>query len=134
MTDKTHTANAPRRAKSGGFAWKSGLVASSVGVVLAGWVWMAQAEAPVDVTAQSAPPPRVIVVQVPVYAGPPVQTPQFVRQPAALAQVQQAQQVEQVAAAPAFNVQPVAARPSVSLPAMPQKPVFQQPVTRTRGS
>lgn len=116
-----------RRAKSGGFAWKSGLLATSVGAVLMGWSLLARINTPAEVAAQAAAPqPRVIVVQVPISSPQTTGTAQLVHQPSQAAQV--AQPAIQAIAAP-----PVQA-PQLNLPAMPQKPVFQRPVTRTRRS
>ena len=101
-----------------GLAWKSGLVASCVGVVLAGSGWLGR----VDQTpvVQTPPQPRVIVVQLPVSAGGGLQ-PTGQTRISASAGVQTIGQTDTT-------------RTQIIRPPRPQKPVFQQPVTRTRGS
>ncbi|HRJ41011.1 MAG: hypothetical protein KJZ86_03900 [Caldilineaceae bacterium] len=128
MTNNQRLKFPGRRGQGGGLAWKSGLVASSVGAVLMGWAMLGRADAaPSSAAAQIAPPqPRVIVVQVPIAALASHGRQQPVRQnsPPVQASTQ---------AAPGQTA-PVAARAQIAMPSMPQKPVFQRPVTRTRGS
>jgi len=141
MTERKQSPST-RREQGSSLAWKSSLIASSVGGLLLGWALLGQANpAPASKVAQIvAPQPRVIVVQVSIPAAS-NGNQQFASQPAQ--QVQPAQASGQAAPAqPAqANTQaalaqnaPAPASPQVSLPSMPQKPVFQQPVTRTRGS
>ena len=128
MTDYRQRQPRARRTQGGGLGWKSGLVASSVGAVLMGWALLGRVDAtPASTAAQIASPqPRVIIVQVPVSAPAASGNQRLVRQTVLPVQAN-------TQAAPALSV-PVAARPQIDLPAMPQKPVFQQPVTRTRRS
>lgn len=122
MTDSRSTHPSKRRSRGNGLAWKSGLLASSVGVVLVGWALLGQMDAaPNNSAAAIAPPePRVIVIQLPVpgLAGNGIQQPvgqtvTVLPEPASVQTTVQAQ---------------------VAASSMPQKPVFQSPVTRTRGS
>jgi len=140
MTERKQTQSSGRREQGGGLAWKSGLLASSVGGLLLGWALLGQANpVPAGKVAQIASPqPRVIVVQIPIPAAASNGNQQLVSQPA-----QPAQASAQVAppppaqanqqAAPAQSA-PAPASPQIFMPSMPQKPVFQQPVTSTRGS
>lgn len=115
---------ASRRSRSSGFAWKSGLLATSVGAVLMGWALLARVDAPVEAAAQvAASQPRVIVVQVPIANDLNRGTAQWARQPAQAVQP----------GTQAFGASPGSAA-QIKLPPMPQKPVFQRPVTRTRRS
>lgn len=120
MTERRQTQSPGRREQGSSLAWKSGLIASSVGSLLLGWALLGQANpVPASKVAQiAAPQPRVSVVQVPVPAAS-NGNQQFVSQPVPPAQT---------------SGQAAPTSPQVSLPSMPQKPVFQQPVTRTRGS
>lgn len=117
----------PRRQinPGGGLAWKSSLVASSLGAVLLGWALLAQADSAAATASTEQMPtaaPRVIVLQSP---GPvPIVSdlPQPLERPA-----------RPVQAAPSSSP-PRSARPSALLPALPERPIFQQPATRSRAS
>ncbi len=124
-----------RRERGSGLAWKSGLVASSVGAVLVGWALLGRLDAaPANTVAQIASPqPRVIVVQVPIPNIASSGTQQLVRQPAQSAPANAQAVLASAQAVSAPNALAIA-RPQVVMPAVPQRPVFQQPVTRTRGS
>jgi hypothetical protein len=91
-------------------AWKSGLLGASLGAVLLGWGLLARDSA-VDNTAAAPLQPQIIVVRVPVQSWP--DSGQAVLASQSLVQVQPA---------------------TINIAALPQKPVFQQPITRTRGS
>jgi hypothetical protein len=115
MTDSRRTHPSKRRGRGNGLGWKSGLLASSVGAVLVGWALLGQMEAaPKDSAAAIAPPePQVLIVDLPVAAPVVRGIQQLVGQMAPASATSKAVQV---------------------VPSMPQKPVFQRPVTRTRGS
>ncbi|MBX3052039.1 MAG: hypothetical protein KF753_11225 [Caldilineaceae bacterium] len=118
-----------------GAVWKSGLMASSLGALLLGWALLGQADAsPESAAAQLASSqPRTVVVQMALpddengtrqqLTGLPAQTHE--RAGAASETSAQSAQVQNVL--PEKN-------PQVVLPALPQRPIFRQPVTRTRGS
>jgi hypothetical protein len=91
-------------------AWKSGLISASLGAVLLGWGLLARDSA-ADNTAPALLQPQIIVVRVPVQSWP--DSGQAVVASQSLAQVQPA---------------------AVDIAPLPQKPIFQQPITRTRGS
>lgn len=122
MTDNRTTRPSKRQGRGNGLAWKSGLLASSVGAVLMGWALLGQMEAaPSDIAAATAlSEPQVLVVDLPVTASIVSDTQQSVGQQPVEQQPVEQQSAEQM--------------DQVSVPAMPQKPVFQVPVTRTRGS
>ena len=111
MTDQPKRQPASRRnAKSSGAVWKSGLLALSLVTVVSGTSLLGRAEGGQQTsgqaTAQTAQ--QVVVVQ---------QLPSgelLVRQDVPLDSLSNGS--------------------LVSIPAMPQRPVFRQPVTRTRGS
>jgi|GEM_PF-1124357 len=128
MTNNQRRRPSVRRTRGGGQAWKSGLVASSVGAVLMGWALLGRVDATSASTAAqiASPQPRVIVIQVPVAAPAASGNQQVVRRTALPAPAN-------TQTAPASNT-PAVAKPQIALPAMPQKPVFQRPVTRTRRS
>lgn len=127
MTDNRTTRPSKRQGRGNGLAWKSGLLASSVGAVLMGWALLGQMEAaPSDIAAATAlSEPQVLVVDLPVTASIVSDTQQSVGQQPIEQQPIEQQPVEQ---------QSAEQMDQVSVPAMPQKPVFQVPVTRTRGS
>ena len=110
MTEQTRQRSSGRPASGSGMAWKSGLLGASLGVVLLGWGLLAH-----DDAAANTPPapvqPQIIVVRVPVQSLPGSGQAVVVSQ--SLAQGQRA----------AVNIAP-----------LPQPPLFQQPITRTRGS
>lgn len=123
----------PRRQRrnSGGLVWKSGLLVSSVGAVLLGWTLLhgadGAAQAPASADSQT-PAPRVIVVQMPVSASPvdslPRQSEPSVHAPA-----------QRMPSQPGVSTLPQSSQaPQFVLPALPERPVFQQPVTRSRAS
>jgi len=127
MTEPKRPQSAGRRVQGSSLAWKSGLLASSVGGLLLGWALLGQANpVPASTVAEIASPqPRVVVVQVPIPAAS-NGNQQLVSQSTQPAQANQQAVSAQSASA--------SASPQISVPSMPQKPVFQQPVTRTRGS
>jgi len=137
MTDRKQPLSQSRREQGSSLAWKSGLMASSVGAVLMGWALLGRLEAaPASTVAQIvSPEPRVIVVQVPIPNVSSSGTQQNVVQttaPVAQANTQTSTQ----ASTPAVSEPsaPAPASPQIVMPAMPERPVFQQPVTQTRGS
>ena len=92
-----------------GLAWKSGILAASLGVVMLGWSALAQAEN--ATSSQAATPVRQPVAsQV---------------QPAA---VQAPVQISQLPSAQAAGTQ------HLVMPSRPARPVFVRPITRTRAS
>lgn len=94
----------------GGMAWKSGVLSASLGVVLLGWGLLAR-DSVADNTIPAPLQPQIIVVRVPVQRWP--GSGQAVVASQSLAQRQPA---------------------AITMAPLPQKPVFQQPITRTRGS
>lgn len=132
MTERTHASAQSRDKRGSTLAWKSGLMASSVGAVLLGWALLGRLEpAPTTAVAQIvSPEPRVIVVQVPIPNVSASATQQNVVQPAQAAQASAPASQQEVVAPSA----PAPASPQIVMPTMPERPVFQQPVTQTRGS
>jgi len=110
MTEQAQQQSARRPASSGGMAWKSGLLGASLGAVLLGWGLLARDNA--QPTAAPAPvQPQVIVLRVPAQNS--LDRAQVVVAGQSLAQGQ---------------------RTAVNIAPLPQRPLFQQPVTRTRSS
>lgn len=132
MTDSKRSQSAGRHEQGSSLAWKSGLLASSLGSLLLGWALLGQASpVPASKVAEIASPkPRVIVVQVPIPAAS-NGNQQLISQPAQPAQASGQAAPSQPAQT---NQQAAPASQQISMPAMPQRPVFQQPVTSTRGS
>lgn len=118
MTD--HLPQRPsRRPSQDGFAWKSGLLGVSLGAALLGWGLLARQGAAENAAASSARaaslPVQPIVMRVPALA------------------YAQSDGTEALLVIPSLAAtQPAAA--GIGLPPLPQRPVFQQPVTRTRSS
>ena len=115
-TNRTHRvppSETPRKKPASrgglGLAWKSGILAASLGVVMLGWSALAQAE---NATSSQAATP--------------------VRQPVA-AQVQPAaaQAPVQISQLPSAQV---ARTQRIVVPSRPARPVFVRPITRTRAS
>jgi hypothetical protein len=110
MTEQTQQQSTLRPSASNGMAWKSGLLGASLGAVLLGWGLLAA-----DSAKPSAAPvpaqPQIIVVRVPVQNS--------------LGGVHTAAAGQSLAQGQlrAANIAP-----------LPQRPFFQQPVTRTRRS
>ena len=110
MTEQARQQSGGRPASGGGMVWKSGLLGASLGVVVLGWGLLARDSA--QPNAAPAPvQPQVIVVRVPVQNS--LGRGQVVVASQSLAQGQ---------------------RVAVNIAPLPQRPLFQQPVTRTRGS
>lgn len=111
MTDRSKAQPEPRRSKKSNDAfWKSGLLALSLATVVTGSALLGRADASQSVALQAAEPSaqRVVVVQ---------QLPSgelLVRRDVSLDSLSN--------------------ESLVNIPAMPQRPVFRQPITRTRGS
>ena len=93
----------------GGMAWKSGLLSASLGVVLLGWGLLAR-DSVADNTIPAPLQPQIIVVRVPVQSW--------------------SDSGQVVASQSLAQRQPAA----INMAPLPQKPVFQQPITRTRSS
>lgn len=110
MTEQTRQRSVGRPSSSGGMAWKSGLLGAGLGAVLLGWSVLARDSAQSN-AAPAPAQPQVIVVRVPVQNS--LGRAQAVATGQSLAQGQQT----------AVNIAP-----------LPQRPLFQQPVTRTRAS
>jgi hypothetical protein len=110
MTEHARQQSGGRTASGGGMTWKSGLLGASLGVVVLGWGLLARDSA-ADNTAPAPLQPQIIVVRVPVQSWP--DSGQAVVASQSLAQQQPA---------------------AVDIAPLPQKPVFQQPITRTRSS
>lgn len=89
--------------------WKSGLLGAGLGAVLLGWGLLAR-DSVADNTIPAPLQPQIIVVRVPVQSWP------------------DSRQV--VASQSLAQRQPAA----INMAPLPQKPVFQQPITRTRSS
>lgn len=109
------------RSSDGGLAWKSGLLGASLGAVLLGWALLARTDARDKAGAGSASsaasaPVQPIVVRVPVLA------------------YDRAGSAEVLLVDPGVMAAPSASAATIDLPPLPQKPVFQQPVTRMRRS
>ena len=141
MTERKQPLSQGRREQGSSLAWKSGLMASSVGAVLMGWALLGRLEAaPASTVTQIvSPEPRVIVVQVPIPNVSSSGTQQNVVQttaPVAQANTQANTEASTQASTPAVSEPsaPAPASPQIVMPAMPERPVFQQPVTQTRGS
>ncbi len=120
MTDHTSQRSSGRPSYDG-FAWKSGLLGVSLGAVLLGWGLLARqgaAEnaAAVTVSQRISPPVRSIVVR--------ELAPAHSRASSAEVLLIDPNLVAVQAASPAV----------IDLPPLPQRPIFQQPVTRTRSS
>jgi hypothetical protein len=132
MTDSRSTQPSKPRSRGNGLAWKSGLLASSVGGLLLGWALLGQMEAaPNNSAASISPPePRVIVVQITV----PAPAISGIQQPVGQALLPERTTVQAGGQAVPVSGTSTAVQAQVAVPSMPQKPVFQQPVTRTRGS
>lgn len=115
-TRETTTNRNPSAEVMRSLAWKSALLGASVGAVLLGWGLLARSEGENGATVGPDNRPRVVVIQVPVQVDP------------AAAQ----------AATATVQAQPSAARSgsneALQVPALPQKPLFQRPITRTRRS
>ncbi len=111
MTEQARTRSGNSQPSSGnGMVWKSGLLGASLGAVLLGWGLLARDSAAGN-TAPAPLRPQIIVVRVPVQNWP--DSGQAVVASQSLAQEQP---------------------PTVNIAPLPQKPIFQQPITRTRGS
>lgn len=110
MTEQARQRSAGRPSAGGGMAWKSGLLGASLGAVLLGWGLLARDSAQPN-AAPTPVQPQIIVVRVPVQNLP--DSGQALVASQSLAQGQRA----------AVNIAP-----------LPQRPLFQQPVTRTRSS
>jgi hypothetical protein len=111
-------------------------MASSVGAVLLGWALLGRMDiTPVSNAADIvSPQPRVVVVQVPVSNPASIGSQQRVRQSVLPEQTNvQANVQANVQTVPASSAS-TAAQPRIVMPSKPQKPTFQQPATRTRGS
>ena len=105
-------ANARRQPTGSGSSWKSAIVAASLTGVLFGWAILGRAERIVD-TQSATLDGNVPIEQV----------------------VITTTQAATSAQAPVVNsVQSSTTSTQLSIPALPQRPVFQQPVTRTRRS
>ncbi len=106
------------RSTDGGLAWKGGLLGASLGAVLLGWALLARQDAADNATAaaQASLLVQPIVVRVPVTA--------YGRPGDAAA----------VLVDPNLIALPSRSAATIELPPLPQKPVFQQPITRTRRS
>jgi hypothetical protein len=104
--------NARRKPTGSGSSWKSAIVAASLTGVFFGWAILGRAERIVD-TQSATLDGNVPIEQV----------------------VITTTQAATSAQAPVVNsVQSSTTSTQLSIPALPQRPVFQQPVTRTRRS
>lgn len=110
-TDRNPSAEALRS-----LAWKSALLGASAGAVLLGWGLLARSEGENVATVGPDNRPRVVVIQVPVQVDP------------AGAQVATATAQAQSGAVRTNSNE------ALQVPALPQKPLFQRPITRTRRS
>ena len=108
LTAKTPASLRKTRANSS--VWKSGLLALSLATVVGGTAMLGKADAVQQVAAQQ-PESQMIVVE---------------QQPSGQLLVRR-----DVPTSSSFGA---ASRSFNSVPAMPQQPVFRQPITRTRGS
>lgn len=110
MTEQTQQRSTHRPSASNGMAWKSGLLGACLGAVLLGWGLLARDSATPSAAAAPAQS-QIIVVRVPVQNS--LGRAQTVVVDQSLAQGQ---------------------RTAVNIAPLPQRPLFQQPVTRTRRS
>ena len=120
MTERKSTRPTTRRSTGKGLAWKSGLLASSLGAVMLGWTLLAQT----DTTSQAAasqPQPRVIVLQVPASALNNLGN-------AALPSLRNSLAPSSNDSSRSSTLQGLQLQP------LPQRPIFRQPLTRTRRS
>lgn len=111
MTDPGTRPATPRRSnQSGGAVWKSGLLALSLATVLSGAALLHRAEGGQQASAQAVvqSAPQVIVVQ----------------------QLPTGEMLVRRDVSPANT----SSASLTSIPTMPARPVFRQPITRTRGS
>lgn len=97
------TARSPRRSTTASAAWKSGLLATSFGAVLLGWMLLVRTEGPANAALLAQSQSSVFVSQVPADD----QSRQFSEQ---------------------------SSRSRLTVPSLPQAPVFQRPITRSRAS
>lgn len=111
MTERAQQRSGGRPASDGGMAWKSGLLGASLGAALLGWGLLTRDSGAAQEVIPTPVQPQIIIVRVPVQSWPVNGETTLVSQ--SLAQVQPA----------AVNIAP-----------LPPKPVFQQPITRTRRS
>ena len=118
-----------------GVAWKSGLMASSLGALLLGWALLGQADAASEGAAAqlASSQPRAIVVQM---ALPDEETGTRQQLTGLSTQAPERAGAASETSARTAQVQNVlpGRNPQIALPALPQRPIFRQPVTRTRGS
>lgn len=110
MTEQTQQRSTNRPPASTSMAWKSGLLGASLGAVLLGWGLLAR-----DSTKPSSAPtpaqPQIIVVRVPAQGWP-----------------------DSTSAAAASQDMAQGQPAVIDIAPLPRRPVFQQPVTRTRSS